>query len=132
MHRIYAEWIEWESSKAPSALGCTCNEVAAAQERVAATRSLTLDAMKNRQSKTSRRARQEPLDHLRPGSPARTEADDSSAPKQAPERPFEGAEPAEPVTPGAGDAEAARGKATRSPAAAATRRHLEGSEQGPQ
>ena len=87
--------------------------------------------MKNRPSQATRRARPAPLDHLRPGGAARTEADDSDAPTRADERPFEGAEPAEPVTPGAGDAEALRGKATRSPAAVPIRRHLEGSEQGP-
>jgi hypothetical protein len=88
--------------------------------------------MKNRPSQATRRARLAPLDHLKPGSRPRTQAEDNDASTQAQERPLEGAEPAEPVTPGAGDAEALRGKATRSPAAVATRRHLEGSEQGPQ
>ena len=88
--------------------------------------------MKNRESQATRRTRLAPLDHLRPGSTPRAETDDADAPKQAHDRPLEGAEPAEPVAPGAGDAEAARGKATRSPAAVGTRRHLEGSEQGPQ
>jgi hypothetical protein len=88
--------------------------------------------MKNRPSQAARRARLAPIDHLRHGGAQRPEADDAGAPTQADERLFEGAEPAEPVTPGAGDAEALRGKATRSPAAVATRRHLEGSEQGPQ
>lgn len=88
--------------------------------------------MKNRPSQATRRARLAPLDHLRPGSAPRAEGDDGDAREQAQGRPMEGAEPAEPVTPGAGDSEAARGKATRSPAAVSTRRHLEGSEQGPQ
>ena len=87
--------------------------------------------MKNRPSQATRRARLAPLDHLRPGSRPPTDVDDSAAPTQAHERPLEGAEPAEPVTPGAGHAEALRGKVTRSPAAVATQRHLEGSEQGP-
>ena len=87
--------------------------------------------MKKRTSQAARRARLAPLDHLRPGSTS-SQADDTGAPAQADERPLVGAEPAEPVTPGAGDTEALRGKATRSPAAVATRRHLEGSEQGPQ
>ena len=94
--------------------------------------------MKNRPSQATREARLAPLDHLKPGSRPRNEAGDTEAPTQsqaqAPvqERQLEGAEPAEPVRPGAGDAEAVRGKATRSPASVATRRHLEGSEQGPQ
>ena len=88
--------------------------------------------MKNRPSQATRHSRLAPLDHLRPGSAPRADADDGNAAKQAHERSLEGAEPAEPVTPGAGDTEAARGKATRSPAAVSTRRHLEGSEQGPQ
>ena len=93
---------------------------------------MTLDAMKNRNSQATRRARLAPLDHLPPGSTPRTGTDDGAAQQSAEDRPFEGAAPAEPVTPGAGDAEAVRGKATRSPAAVSTRRHLEGSEQGPQ
>jgi hypothetical protein len=88
--------------------------------------------MKNRPSQATRRARLAPLDHLKPGSSPRTEAGEGNVPTQAQDRQLEGAEPAEPVTPGAGDAEALRGKATRSPAEVATRRHLEGSEQGPQ
>jgi hypothetical protein len=94
--------------------------------------------MKNRQSQATRRARLAPLDHLRPGSKPRTEGDDRDAPEQAQGRPVQGAEraaraePAEPVTPGAGHRDAVRGKATSSPAAVATRQHLEGSEQGPQ
>ena len=88
--------------------------------------------MKNRQSQATRHSRLAPLDHLRPGSRPSTQADDGDAPTPAQHQPLEGAEPAEPVTPGAGDAEALRGKATRSPAAVSTRRHLEGSEQGPQ
>ena len=99
---------------------------------MAVTSATTLDAMKNRQSQATRRAPLAPLDHLRPGSAPRTGTDDSAPPQQAQDRSLEAAEPAEPVTPGAGDAEAVRGKATRSPAAVATRRHLEGSEQGPQ
>ena len=96
--------------------------------------------MKKRSSQATRQARLAPLDHLRPGGRPETDADRGDGPAQA-EGPREGAdlreradsaEPAEPVTPGAGDAEARRGKATRSPAAVATRRHLEGSEQGPQ
>lgn len=87
--------------------------------------------MKNRPSQATRRARLEPLDHLRLGNAQRTDAGDGDGPTQAQHRPIEGAEPAEPVTPGAGDAEALRGKATRSPAEVATRRNLEGSEQGP-
>jgi hypothetical protein len=88
--------------------------------------------MKNRPSQATRRARLAPLDHLKPGSRPRIGAGESNTPTQAQERQLEGAEPAEPVTPGAGDTEAAKGKATRSPAAVATRPHLEGSEQGPQ
>jgi hypothetical protein len=88
--------------------------------------------MKNRPSQAARQARLAPLDQLRPGSVPRAEAEASDTAPQAEGRPLEGAEPAEPVTPGAGDAEAVRGKATRSPAAVATRQHLEGSEQGPQ
>ena len=88
--------------------------------------------MKNRPSQATRRARVVPLDHLKPGGRGRTEADERDAPTQSDQPPLEGAAPAEPVTPGAGDAEAVRGKATSTPAAVATRRHLEGSEQGPQ
>jgi hypothetical protein len=88
--------------------------------------------MKNRPSQATRRARLAPLDHLRPGARPRTDDADANAPIQSEERQDEGAEPAEPVTSGAGDAEALRGKATRSPSAVSTRRHLEGSEQGPQ
>ena len=88
--------------------------------------------MKNRQSQATRQARLAPLDHLQPGSRPQGETDDAAQPAEPQQGQLEGAEPAEPVTPGAGDAEAVRGKATRSPAAVATRRHLEGSEQGPQ
>jgi hypothetical protein len=88
--------------------------------------------MKNRSSQAASRARLVLLDHLKPGSRPRTEANDAGAPTQAQDGPLEGAEPAEPVTPGAGDTEAQLGKATRSPASVATQRHLEGSEQGPQ
>jgi hypothetical protein len=77
----------------------------------------TLFGMKNRPSNANRGPRQQPLDHLKPGDRARNENED--------------AQPAAPSTPGAGDAEAVRGKATSSPAATATRPHLEGSEQGP-
>jgi hypothetical protein len=87
--------------------------------------------MKNRPSHAARRARLAPLDHLKPGSRPRTDADEPDAPTLAQDPQREGAEPAEPVTPGAGDTEAVRGKATSSPAAVATRPHLEGSEQGP-
>ena len=91
--------------------------------------------MKDRPSQATRRARVTPLDHLRPGArpSAETQNGEAPAPAQEPEdRLVEGAEPAEPVTPGAGDADAVRGKATSSPAGVATRKHLEGSEQGPQ
>ena len=91
--------------------------------------------MKKRPSKATRQARVAPLDHLRPGGAPRTGADDRDARNTSTgsqDGPREGAEPAEPVTPGAGASEAVRGKATRSPAAVSTRRHLEGSEQGPQ
>jgi len=88
--------------------------------------------MKNRRRAPTRQARLAPPDHLKPGGRPQTEAEDSLAPRQADEPSLEGAEPAGPVTPGAGDAEAMRGKATRSPASVATRRHLESSEQGPQ
>jgi hypothetical protein len=98
---------------------------------VAATRPTTLMGMKNRPSQATRRARLAPLDHLKPGNRPGTSTDQDEAPIQDRNRPFEGAEPAEPVTPGAGDTEAVRGKATGSPASVATRRHLEGSEQGP-
>ena len=116
--------------------------------------------MKNRPSQTSRppnRARQVPLDHLRPGgrhpsgpTGAETEAAGGTGPgpvdPAGPGKSTEGAptasssedapsgraaEPAEPVTPGRGADDAARGKATRSPAEVATRPHLQGSEQGP-
>jgi hypothetical protein len=100
--------------------------------------------MKNRPASTNR-ARQVPLDHLRPGgrhpsgpTGAETEAAGGTGPgpvdPSGPGKSTEGApaaEPAEPVTPGRGDADAARGKATRSPARVGTRPHLEGSEQGP-
>jgi hypothetical protein len=85
--------------------------------------------MKNRPAQATRQARQVPLDHLRPGARPRTESETGGGPPEATGP--TGAEPAEPVTPGGGDADAARGKATRSPAAVATRPHLEGSEQGP-
>jgi hypothetical protein len=88
--------------------------------------------MKNRPSQATRRARLAPLDHLKPGSRPRTEGGEGNPPTPAQDQQLEGAEPAEPVTPGGGGAEAMRGKATRSPAEVATRRHLEGSEQGPQ
>ncbi len=88
--------------------------------------------MKNRPSQATRRARLAPLDHLPPGSTPPSGTENSAAPEQAKDRPLGGAEPAAPVTPGAGDVEAVRGKATRSPASVATRRNLEGSEQGPQ
>jgi hypothetical protein len=75
--------------------------------------------------------------HLRPG--GRREADSTDTPagaepeaKGGPEAkgtPDASAQPAAEGTQGA--AEAARGKATRSPDAVATRPHLEGSEQGP-
>jgi hypothetical protein len=104
--------------------------------------------MKTRQTGSSRRAgagRQVPLDHLRPSgrraddargvdnAQVRDSSDDAQRrantdPGGQPDRP---AEPAEPLTPGGGDADALRGKATRSPADVATRPHLEGSEQGP-
>jgi hypothetical protein len=109
--------------------------------------------MKNRPSKAARGARQVPLDHLRPGGrhpsdPDRSPAADRKAsdPPSAEDLAASGAEPAtsggpptgaepsepsEPATPGAGDADAVRGKATGSLAAVATRPHLEGSEQGP-
>jgi hypothetical protein len=90
--------------------------------------------MKNRPSKASRGTRQVPLDHLRPGARPRNEADDEGRSEGAPSnRPdnVAPAQPAEPATPGAGDSDATRGKATRSPAAVAERPHLEGSEQGP-
>jgi hypothetical protein len=110
--------------------------VAEAQKRVAVAHRSTLDGMKNRPSQATRRARLAPLDHLRAGGRPQADAEKSEAPTQtqptqAQDRPLEGAEPADPMTPGAGDAEATRGKATRSPASVATRRHLEGSEQGP-
>jgi hypothetical protein len=75
--------------------------------------------MNNRTKRATRGPRQAPLDHLRRGGRPRTEED--SAPP----------EPAEGTTPGGDEAEAIRGKATRSPAEVSTRRHLEGSEQGP-
>jgi hypothetical protein len=93
--------------------------------------------MKNRPSKSTRGARQAPLDHLRPGGRPRTDSDaagqatgpDSNRTARVSDpRP---AQPAEPATPGSGDADAMRGKATGSPAAVATRPHLEGSEQNP-
>jgi hypothetical protein len=69
--------------------------------------------------------------HLRPG--GRREADPTDAPAGAePEAkgtPEASAQPAAEGTQGAADA--ARGKATRSPDAVATRPHLEGPEQGP-
>jgi len=64
-----------------------------------------------------------------PQSNAATESAETSAdaPPETPEAP-----PAAPATEVAiGDADAVRGKATRSPAEVATRKHLEGSEQGP-
>lgn len=86
--------------------------------------------MKNRPTRASKRARELPLDHLRPG--GRQPAGAGTASMQPEDKPApRAAEPAEPKTPGAGDAEALRGKATRSPAETATRPHLEGSEQGP-
>jgi hypothetical protein len=71
--------------------------------------------------------------HLRAGgksavqrSSERLEADELASP-QVDDVPS--AQPAREGT--AGDADAEQGKATRSPAETATRRHLEGSEQGP-
>jgi len=98
--------------------------------------------MKNRPSTTNRGARKVPLDHLQPGGRLRDEAGINPAEVVEDDPRAEGsrrahiadagqAQPAEPSTPGAGDADAARGKATGSPAAVATRPHLEGSEQGP-
>ena len=60
-----------------------------------------------------------PLDHLR------SDERVAPGPEGAP------AEPAAPSSPGNADGDAVRGKGTRSPAAVATREHLEGSEQGP-
>ena len=90
--------------------------------------------MKNRPSQEARRSRLAPLDHLKPRSRSRAEpeAAERDVPPADIRRGPGSAEPAEPISPGAGDAEAVRGKATRSPDAVATRPHLEGSEQGPQ
>jgi hypothetical protein len=98
--------------------------------------------MKNRPTGKLKAPRQVPLDHLRPGgrhpsepTGAETEAAGGTGPgpvdPAGPGKSTEGAEPAEPMTPGRGDADAARGKATGSPAQIGTRPHLEGSEQGP-
>jgi hypothetical protein len=93
--------------------------------------------MKNRPSQATRLGRRQPLDHLRPGG-LPTTGPETGAPDEPPRETArrstgrdESAQPAEPATPGAGDADAIRGKATGSPAAVGTRPHLEGSEQGP-
>ena len=102
----------------------------------------TLFPMKNRPNSSNRAPRQQPLDHLRPGGRSRDERAAGQAAATTDEPRTEGAgwkgiedaedgQPAEPSTPGGGNADALRGKATRSPAATATRPHLEGSEQGP-
>ena len=70
--------------------------------------------MRNK-ARQSRTPRQVPLDHLRRGE----------------QRPVADSETAIPLPPPADDPDAARGKDTRTPAAVATREHLEGSEQGP-
>ena len=106
--------------------------------------------MKNKPRTMARAARQAPLDHLRPGGRPRTEPEGSVGPRPKDVERTDGGEtgggqtrgetgggetedaaPAEQVTPGGGEADAVRGKTTRSPAAVATRPHLEGSEQGP-
>ena len=60
--------------------------------------------------------------HLRAGGVRSLDASEVATPKPA----SDGAGDAVP-----GDGDAARGRATKSPAAIATREHLEGSEQGP-
>jgi hypothetical protein len=89
--------------------------------------------MSNRPSSTKGSAHHAPLDHLRPGA-RRDNAEASDAHRESeppPPASPAGAEPADPATPGAGKGEAERGKATGSPAAVATRPHLEGSNQNP-
>jgi hypothetical protein len=87
--------------------------------------------MKNQPSRATRGDRQLPLDHLRPGGRREGEPDAPGPDDLRRGQSEGGAEPAAPTTPGAGHADAISGKATRSPAAVATRDHLEGSEQGP-
>jgi hypothetical protein len=85
-------------------------------------------------ARTLDRPGQKPLlqGHLRSGG---VRPDDGSTPGGPPPDaaavPNEGAEPAEDVSAAGNTDDAVRGKATKSPAATATRPHLEGSEQGP-
>ena len=75
--------------------------------------------------------------HLKPGAvrPADARDGEATAGGEAPPggeaAPDRSAQPAEDLASNANDAEATRGKATKSPADVATRPHLEGSEQGP-
>ncbi len=77
-------------------------------------------------------AGQKPLlqGHLRVGGAGAGETGDGAAPtvEASSER---SAQPAEDVPTSANEADAVRGRATKSPADVATRPHLEGSEQGP-
>ena len=110
MHRIYAEWIERESSMRDMPLRqrgrCACNGARR-----------TIEPMNKRQARQGKEPLR-PLDHLRPG-----------------ERPGGGRgsseERGESPPPADAAADAASGKATRSPAEVQNREHLEGSEQGP-
>jgi hypothetical protein len=96
-----------------------------------------LSGMKNRANTVTGGTAPAPLDHLGPGGRGRSEPDGVAAearPSGTARTEVEdtdSAQPAEPPTPGGGAAAATRGKATGSPAAVATRPHLEGSEQGP-
>jgi hypothetical protein len=85
--------------------------------------------MNDRSSRRKGGIRQVPLDHLRPGSTPPTAAG-SGPPDALLDEDQRAPEPAEEGSSGTDDL--IRGRATRSPAAVATRRHLEGSEQGPQ
>ena len=80
-------------------------------------------------SKRQMRApRHVPLDHLKPGGRESASGNGTVPAAANTER---SSEPAAPTTPGGAATDAVSGKATRSPAEVATRRHLEGSEQGP-
>jgi hypothetical protein len=69
--------------------------------------------------------------HRKPGGVRPADAPGGEATPGGETPPDRSAQPAEDLASSANDAEATRGKATKSPADVATRPHLEGSEQGP-
>ena len=69
--------------------------------------------------------------HLKPGGVPAVDRSGDAVAKKDEARPARSAQPAEDLGTDSNHAEAARGKATKSPADVATRPHLEGSEQGP-